>query len=91
MVLVLGLCTLQAAVQEPDLGEMGLGKPQRGGRKGLKAGVDLRRDGGRGNCLLLGDNEVLINVFGSRLQVWDESQDNVSREISEAGDRSETS
>ena len=67
MVLILGLCILRAVVQEPDLGEMGPGRPQRGGRKGVKAGVDLRRGGGRGNCLLLGDNEVLINMFGNRL------------------------
>lgn len=65
--LILGLCVLQAAIQEPDSEEMSPGRPQRGGRKRVKAGVNLRRDRGRGNCLLLGDNEVLINMFGSRL------------------------
>lgn len=29
MVLILGLRILQAAVQEPNLGEMGLGRPER--------------------------------------------------------------
>lgn len=43
-------------------------------QEGVKAGVDLRRDRGRGNCLLVSDSEVQINMFGSRLQVWDEGQ-----------------
>lgn len=46
------------------------GKPagRAGGRR------DCRRDGGRGDQLLPGDNEVLLDVFGSRLEVWDKGQ-----------------
>lgn len=42
------------------------GRP--GGRR------DFRRNGGRGERLLPGDNEVLLDVFGSRPEVWDKGQ-----------------
>lgn len=51
-------------------------RPGRDGEPAGRAGGrrDCRRDGGRGDQLLPGDNEVLLDVFGSRLEVWDKGQ-----------------
>lgn len=59
------------------------------GRKEVKAGAGLSRERDRSNCLLLGDNEVLINTFGSKVWVWDVGQ-GVPAGSFEANDRSET-
>lgn len=66
MVLILGLLSYRQQCKNQTW-EKWIWGDQRGGGKGLMAGVGLRRDEGRGNCLLLGDNEVLVNMFGSRL------------------------
>lgn len=60
------------------------------GRKEVKAGAGLSRDRDRSICLLLGDNEVLINMLRSKVWVWDAGQGDAGRELSEANDRSET-
>lgn len=49
------------------------------GRDGEPAGRpgdrrEFRRNGGRRERLLPGDNEVLLDVFGSRPEVWDKGQ-----------------